>query len=219
MRKFVKGFNFDKTLVWQRQSDNCWCFKFLFWPLGQHTTISRGPVWWPGVWRSSHKACGMDDIKACCVPHTKACGVLDIKADDLSQLFTTSEQFWLSKQGNGPLRRGFRAAINPFKMQLDLEECDRPGSTVHIWSSRFRPSFPNSWCLFSSSSPVTAEDGILDWKSHTGQSHGQWFRSEAEIQFDFLFWMEVPWIKHAHCSHTSPHQSQWSGSNFHPFNK
>ena len=150
MSEFVKGFNFDKTLVWQRQSDNCWCFKFLFWPLGQHTTISRGPVWWPGVWRSSHKACGMDDIKACCVPHTKACGVLDIKADDLSQLFTTSEQFWLSKQGNGPLRRGFRAAINPFKMQLDLEECDRPGSGVHIWSSLFRPSFPNLWGLSSS---------------------------------------------------------------------
>ena len=111
---------------------------------------------------------------------------------------------------------GFRGAINPFKMQLDLEECDRPGSTDHIWSFQFqRPSFPNSWCLVlllllplpptpppspppPYPLPVTAKDGILDWKSHTGQSHGQWFRSEAEIQFDFLFWiLGVPWIKHA----------------------
>ena len=86
----------------------------------EHSTISQG--FFDG------QACGVLDIKVCGVLDIKVCGV----PDNLSQLFTTSKQFCLSKQGNGPLRRGFRAAINPFKMQLDLEECDRPGSTVHI---------------------------------------------------------------------------------------
>ena len=57
------------------------------------------------------------------------------------------------------LSGGFRAAINPFKMHLDLEECDRPGSTSYLT--------PGSVLVFqirdvSSLPPLTAEDGILD---------------------------------------------------------